>query len=34
MTDELSNLDLVKGYFNVCNMALATPNVNPIIFTD
>jgi len=31
MSDELSNLDLVKWYFNVCNTALATPNANPVI---
>ncbi len=31
MTDELSNLDLVKWYFNVCNTALATPDANPVI---
>ncbi len=31
MTSELSNLDLVKWYFNVCNTALATPNANPVV---
>lgn len=31
MTDELSDLDLVKWYFNVCNTSLATPNANPIV---
>lgn len=31
MNDELSELDLVKWYFNVCNTALATPNANPIV---
>ncbi len=30
MTEELSDLDLVKWYFNVCNTALATPNANPV----
>ncbi|MFO8152637.1 hypothetical protein [Thioalkalivibrio sp.] len=30
MTDELSDLDLVKWYFNVCNTALATPNANAV----
>ncbi len=31
MTDELSDLDLVKWYFNVCNTAIATPNANPVV---
>ena len=31
MTSELSDLDLVKWYFNVCNTALATPNANPVV---
>jgi hypothetical protein len=31
MTSELSNLDLVKWYFNVCNTALATPDANPVV---
>ncbi|MFO8004684.1 hypothetical protein [Thioalkalivibrio sp.] len=31
MNDELSDLDLVKWYFNVCNTALATPDANPVV---
>ena len=31
MTEEMSDLDLVKWYFNVCNTALATPNANPVV---
>jgi hypothetical protein len=31
MTEDLSDLDLVKWYFNVSNTALATPNANPVV---
>ncbi len=31
MTGELSTLDLVKHYINICNAALATPDANPLV---
>lgn len=31
MTAELTTLDLVKHYINICNAALATPDANPLV---
>lgn len=31
MAGELSTLDLVKHYINICNAALATPDANPLV---